>query len=223
MTDSSPLLHIIARVMRVFFSLLYHTFAWTYDFVAACVSLGKWHEWVACILPEIEGPRVLEFGHGPGHLQAALAAKGIKHCGIDASPQMGMIASRRLRNIHGGLPIVRGYTQALPFPENTFDQIGSTFPSEYILDPRTIEEAFRVLVPGGKCIILPTAWITGNRWFEKAAAWLFKVTGQSQEWVSGYLKHFIQVGFEVKIKKIRKKTWSVNLIILEKPGRQSPI
>jgi len=206
--------------MRVFFSLLYHQFAWTYDFVAACVSLGKWNEWTASVLPEIEGPLVLELGHGPGHLQAQFAARGIKHFGIDASPQMGVIASRRLRKINVVPPIVRGCTQHLPFPEAAFHQVATTFPSEYILDPRTIKETFRVLVPGGKWVILPSAWITGNHWIERTAAWLFKVTGQSQEWEAVYLKPFITAGFDLKPKQIRENNWSINLIIAEKPGKK---
>jgi ubiquinone/menaquinone biosynthesis C-methylase UbiE len=222
MTKPSFHHRLYARVMRVFFSLLYHTFAWTYDFVAAVVSLGNWKKWIMCILPEIKGPQVLELGHGPGHLQVQFANQGIRHFGIDASPQMGLIAYKLLRKNIGEPPIARAYAQSLPFPGGTFHHVVATFPSEYILNPYTIKEAFRVLVPGGKFVILPTARITGNRWIEQAAAWLFKVTGQSPDWDDVYLKPYLQAGFDPKIKKVKTQSWSILLVIAEKPGINSP-
>ncbi len=59
-------------LLRFFFRLLYHQFAFTYDLVAATVSLGRWKDWVLSVVPFIEGTRILEIGHGPGHLQRAL-------------------------------------------------------------------------------------------------------------------------------------------------------
>ena len=63
--------------LRFFFHLLYHQFAWTYDWVAAGVSLGRWNEWVRSILPYMQEGRILELGHGPGHLQAELLKTGL--------------------------------------------------------------------------------------------------------------------------------------------------
>ncbi|NMC80811.1 MAG: hypothetical protein GYA59_15725, partial [Chloroflexi bacterium] len=37
--------------LKVFFDLLYHSFAWTYDGVAAVVSLGRWKGWVYSVIP----------------------------------------------------------------------------------------------------------------------------------------------------------------------------
>ena len=75
------------RFLRFFFHQLYHGFAWTYDFVAASVSIGRWRGWVLTALPYLEGPRVLELGHGPGHLQLALFESGLAPLGLDASRQ----------------------------------------------------------------------------------------------------------------------------------------
>ena len=61
-------MNLIQRFMRFFFHLLYHPFAFTYDLVAATVSFGDWKNWVYSILPFINGTRILELGHGPGHL-----------------------------------------------------------------------------------------------------------------------------------------------------------
>jgi ubiquinone/menaquinone biosynthesis C-methylase UbiE len=69
-------MNIIQRFMRVFFHLLYHPFAFTYDLVAAVVSFGHWKDWGMTVLPFIEGTRILELGHGPGHLQRACLRTG---------------------------------------------------------------------------------------------------------------------------------------------------
>ena len=84
----------LAASLNTFFHLLYHQFAWTYDWVAAIVSLGRWKDWISATLPYLDGPLVLEIGHGPGHLQVALQAKGIQAVGLDASAQMGRQADR---------------------------------------------------------------------------------------------------------------------------------
>ena len=62
---------LIQILLQPIFHLLYHQFAWTYDFVAAFVSLGRWQDWVDAVVPFMSG-RVLEIGFGPGHLQELL-------------------------------------------------------------------------------------------------------------------------------------------------------
>lgn len=166
---------LIRRFMGLFFRLLYHPFAWSYDLVAAVVSLGKWQRWVRAVLPWITGPNVLELGFGPGHLQKELLKQNLRVCGLDESNQMIRIASRRLGN-HRRL--ARGHAQNLPFPDNYFHTVVSTFPARYIFDPQTAEETFRVLVPGGKLVVLLAAWITGDSLAERAMRSLFQFTGQ---------------------------------------------
>jgi len=181
------------------------------------VSLGNWKRWGKAILPEITGPRVLELGHGPGHLQDELNELSLNHVGIDESMQMGIITSRRFKKRGMNARIVRGVTQYLPFPDDVFDQVVSVFPSEYIFFTGTISEAYRVLKPGGKLIILPSAWIEGDSILEKTADWLFRITGQAQIWNDSFLIPFIQAGFNVKTKTMKGPSWSVILVIAEKP------
>ena len=64
---------LMTRFLRFFFRHFYHEFAWTYDFVAAVVSIGRWNQWIDSALPFVQGRRVLEIGHGPGHLQEHLS------------------------------------------------------------------------------------------------------------------------------------------------------
>jgi len=193
----------LPRFLRFFFHHFYHSLAWTYNLVAAIVSLGRWNKWVRSILLYIEGTSVLELGHGPGHLQLALHGRRIHAIGLDESRQMGRQASRRLRR-HGQTPrLVRAWSQALPFGGN-FDTVVATFPTEYIIDPQTLAEVWRVLLPDGKLVVLPGAWIGGKSLLESIARWLFKVTGQGEEiraslW-DRFKKPFERAGFQVEVR-----------------------
>ena len=80
------------RLVKLGFQLLYHEFAFTYDAVAWLVSLGQWQAWGRTALDRVRGLRVLEIGHGPGHLLIALARSGRRPIGIDLSPQMIRLA-----------------------------------------------------------------------------------------------------------------------------------
>jgi ubiquinone/menaquinone biosynthesis C-methylase UbiE len=205
--------------LRVFFYLLYHQLAWTYDWVAAVVSIGAWQNWVLSVLPYLEEGRCLELGHGPGHLQQALWDKkdaSLAVFGLDASPQMGRIANRRLKRSGVSPNLVNGFAQNLPFPEGTYRCVVATFPTEYIFNPSTLAEIHRVLAPGGRLVVLTSAFITGQRQREKTAAWLFKVTGQSSPLDRRLLEPARQAGFRVRVEEIKLNTSVVILCIAEK-------
>ena len=94
--------------LRVFFKLLYHQFAFTYDLVAAAVSFNRWKDWVMEVIPFIEGTRILEIGHGPGHLQRVLLSRNLVAVGIDESSQMGRLTKHRT---DGSAHLTRGLAQ----------------------------------------------------------------------------------------------------------------
>ena len=196
--------------MRFFFNLLYHPFAFTYDLVAWVVSFGKWNDWVLSIFPHLEGTRILELGHGPGHLQRFLLDRGLSPVALDESTQMGRIAKRRLGTKH---KLSRGLAQSLPFASASFDTVVSTFPSEYIFDPRTLAEINRVLVQDGKLIVLPAAFPSNG--FLK---WLYKVTGESPEALDDVLKErlktpFVRAGFEVEMKLVEMTSSTLVMLL----------
>ena len=214
---------ILRRLLRIFFYHFYHSLAWTYDIVAATVSIGKWKRWVLAAMPYIEGPAVLELGHGPGHLQVAAQQQGLQIVGLDESRQMSRQAANRLRR-NGFIPhLVSGYAQDLPFPA-CFNTVVSTFPSEYIVDRRTLGEAYRVLVPGGRLIVLPMAWIGGNAPPERAAAWLFRVTGESAEDRSSFEQKikvpFSEAGFRVDVELLSVGGSTLLFVLARKPAPQ---
>jgi ubiquinone/menaquinone biosynthesis C-methylase UbiE len=203
-------MNLLHRFMRVFFDLLYHAFAFAYDLVAAVVSFGRWRDWVLSVIPFIEGTRILELGHGPGHLQQALTTLRLDSVAVDESASMGRLARRRLGGSHR---LARALAQKIPFASESFDAIISTFPSEYIFDMQTLSEAHRVLRSRGRLIVLPVAFPTSG--FLK---WLYKVTGQSPAALDDIIKNkfkqpFTQAGFSVEIKTVDLKS-STLLIIL---------
>jgi ubiquinone/menaquinone biosynthesis C-methylase UbiE len=165
--------------LRVFFSLLYHQFAWAYDWVADVVSLGMWKGWIFTILPSLASSNVLELGPGSGHLMLAMRDKFDQAFGIEASPEMARIAARRLKKKGHNPKLVIGESQHLPYGNESFQQIVTTFPSEYIKEGSTHEEIWRVLQNPGELLILPAAWINGESLIERFAAWLFRVTAQT--------------------------------------------
>jgi ubiquinone/menaquinone biosynthesis C-methylase UbiE len=212
---------LLFHLLRLFFYLLYHPLAWTYDWVAAIVSLGAWQKWVFSIIPYIQGAPILELGYGPGHLQKVLWKNaGFKPLvfGLDASSQMARIARRNLRRAGISPNQMIGYAQSLPFPANSFQTVAATFPTEYIFHPSTLAEVYRILEPGGRLVVLTSAVITGSRRLEKTAAWLFKVTHQSSLWESRLLEPARQVGFRAKVEEQQLKSGLLIYVIAEKPG-----
>jgi ubiquinone/menaquinone biosynthesis C-methylase UbiE len=211
------------RFMRLFFRLLYHQMAWTYDLVAAVVSIGRWRKWIQAVLPYTGDGRILEIGHGPGHLQAELRRLGRQVYGLDASPQMGRQAYHRIRRMKEKPLLVNGYAQFLPFPDRSFHSAVATFPSEFIASPQTIGEVYRVLIPGGAFTILPLALITGSSLPDRLARTLFRITSQTptedvEQMRRIIMEHFPASPFEVSTEVLHQPGSSLLLVHARKPS-----
>ena len=211
-----PAFNFPTRFLRFFFYLIYQPMAWSYDLVAWLVSLGQWKSLVFSTLPWLPGPRILELGHGPGHLQAALHQAGFIAFGLDESRQMGRLAGKRLAKAGINSHLARGFAQHLPYPVSSFDQVVSTFPSEYLFQDDTLGEAWRVLRPFGRLVVLPVAWIRSQRLLGRLAAWLFRVTGQAEAWNTVMGDQLRQAGFVVEEKRITLPQSEVVLLIAQK-------
>jgi ubiquinone/menaquinone biosynthesis C-methylase UbiE len=215
-------MRLIRAALRLFFDLLYHQFAWSYDLVAGTVSLGRWQAWIMTSLPYIQGERVLELGHGPGHLQRRLLAMGRNPVGLDESRQMGLQARKRLiRSGEKKNRLVRGLAEALPFPQNSFETVIATFPSDYIFNPMTLAEVHRTLVAGGRFVLLPVAWITGMGLLERFLAWVFRVTGQAPDTPIDVLSEqikpvFQSAGFRILIEPVVVRRSTVLIVLATK-------
>lgn len=172
--------HLWRKLVRFGFRLLYNELAWTYDIVSWLVSLGEWRAWQLAALPYVQGPHVLEIGHGPGHMLRALEAAGYEVVGLDLSAFMGRMAQKRLQREDLPARLVRAKVQALPLATAVFDTILSTFPTEYIVDPVMLAEAKRVLKPDGGLVIVPEGHLTSGGWSRRVIGWLFRITSQRE-------------------------------------------
>jgi ubiquinone/menaquinone biosynthesis C-methylase UbiE len=215
--QASRKIKFLSRLLRTFFSLLYHQFAWTYDWVAAVVSLGMWKKWVLSVMPSLSGARILEMGHGPGHLMLALQQASKDVIGLDRSPQMSRIAAHRLGKNQFPKKLILGQAEALPLPADSLDHIVSTFPSEYIFNARTLSEAYRVLKPSGTLVIIPFARITGKNLFHRTAAWLFHITGESPDPDHLNLSPLAEAGFVANSERLKLPSSTVLMICAQKP------
>jgi ubiquinone/menaquinone biosynthesis C-methylase UbiE len=167
-------------LLRLFFRLLYNEFAWSYDLVAWLASFGQWKAWGRSTIPHLSGERVLDLGHGPGHLLVALSEQGFSPVGLDLSPHMGRRARRRMRGADRCIPLLQGRAQALPFRATCFDTVVTTFPAEFIVDPVTMGEVARVLAPGGRLTAAASVRFEGPGVAACLLRGLYRVTGQHE-------------------------------------------
>lgn len=190
------------------------------------------------VIPFIEGKRVLEIGHGPGHLQRVLLSRNLFAVGIDESAQMGRLAKRNLTRRSSSLRLsqqanfpslsqldytqihlARGMAQQLPFRDESFDTVVATFPTEYITDPGTLAEVKRCLSNEGRFIVLPVAWPK-----TRILDLLFKVTNQAPtealEMVKSKLREpFAGAGFETEVRTLDVQSGILLLVLARKPAR----
>jgi SAM-dependent methyltransferase len=143
---------------KALFETLYRN-KYLYRFASTVPFAGQWRTWQRLVLPRLQGHDVLELGCGLGDLLADMLAAGYACQAIEHSPQMLKAARQTLARRQLGSPglILQGSAQHLPFPASSFDNVVSTFPSEYIYDPDTISEIARVLRPGGHLIVVEGA------------------------------------------------------------------
>jgi ubiquinone/menaquinone biosynthesis C-methylase UbiE len=196
--------------------LLYGRMAWLFDFVAHRVSGGKWEAWGRSSLPYLQGERVLELAHGPGHLLLALAGAGYRPVGIDRSSQMGRQAARRLRRAGVRVPLVRCEAQALPFRAGVFDEVVATFPTDYIFDARTLEEAARVTAARGRLVVVVGAQPEGPEPDRPFIAWLSTILAPDGSAADGGESVFERAGLQARIELAAVGEGMAVLVVAEK-------
>lgn len=185
-----------------------------------------------------EGSAVLDVGCGNGRLLDFLGSKkNINYTGIDSSQELINIAQKERGN--KGI-FIHANALSLPFGDNMFDTVLSIavlhhIPSKKFRDT-FIEEAYRVLKPGGTLIL--TTWNTWQWRFFKIhfAHILRKLTFRSQldfgdtifsfgktknqRFVHAFTKRDLkklltQHGFNVSsVKEVRRKSGYANLVMI---------
>jgi SAM-dependent methyltransferase len=98
---------------------------------------------------------ILDVACGPGIVTAPIAAKARAVVAFDLTPEMLQQARERcgkarLKNV----TFQRGSATALPFPDCSFDGVVTRLSVHHFEAPgRVVDEMFRVLKPGGKCVL----------------------------------------------------------------------
>ncbi len=162
---------------------------------------------------DVQGKRILDIGSGEGRFTRQLAERGADVIGLEPTPKLREQAEKI-----GGATYIEGQGEKLPFDDKTFDAV--LFYLVLIdIEPfePALEEAFRVLKPGGRCIVVNSTSMNtaSNRLWERnndgrRSAWLVEHYGTRQrviaEWngirvnnyhrpLSTYFRAFLVTGF----------------------------
>jgi ubiquinone/menaquinone biosynthesis C-methylase UbiE len=78
---------------------------------------------IASFLAPVEGKTILDVGTGTGRAALALAARGARVTGVDASAEMLAVAARRAAEASLAVTFVRGDAHGLEFPDCAFDAV----------------------------------------------------------------------------------------------------
>jgi ubiquinone/menaquinone biosynthesis C-methylase UbiE len=108
----------------------------------------------------------LEIGPGPGFLAVELArlvGRNGRVSVLDKNPAMLAMTERRAQqqDVVERVELHESDAATLPFADSTFDFVVASQIYEYVTDiQQALDEAFRVLRPGGRLIIIDTDWDT---------------------------------------------------------------
>jgi ubiquinone/menaquinone biosynthesis C-methylase UbiE len=159
-----------------------------------------------CILMlagSVNGQRVLDLGCGDGLLVASLASQQAQVVGIDVDHTALQVARSRIDGAGvASTHLVEGRIERLPFPDSTFDIVAGVTVLCLVSDrSAAVQEAARVLCPGGRLIIGDlgrwSAWAARRR----IKGWLgSRLWRAAHFWTAGELAHLIeQAGFSVEV------------------------
>jgi ubiquinone/menaquinone biosynthesis C-methylase UbiE len=143
---------------------------------------------------------------------------------------MGRQAQRRLRKKQLPANLIRAKVQELPLQTAVFHTVLSTFPTDYIVDPESLAEIYRVLREDGRLIVVPEGHLTGHGLRHRLIDWLFRITGQrsgtfsvdeAHHWPdpdlwAPFRQRFAAAGFRVTIEQIQLERSAVTVFIAEK-------
>jgi len=209
-------------LVQLGFHLLYYQLAWTYELVAWSVSFGQWADWRRLALLFMQPGRTLELAYGSGVFFMDMLKAGNRPVGIDLSPYMARQAGRRLGRHSFAIPLGRARAQALPFPSNVFANVVATFPSDYMLEPQTLAEIYRVMQEpvstraGGRLIIVAEGQLRGPWPIRPFIDWLYKITNQRSIPPAKPLRLLTAHNFEARWQTVEHEGARARLLVANK-------
>lgn len=112
--------------------------------------------------------------------------------------------------------MVRGRAQSLPFADEFFRAVVSTFPTNFIVQETTLHEIWRVLKPGSALIIVPNGVLVGGGILKAFIEWLYRVTGQRGGSMEVFKHYFQGYGFTTEIVNVNCPRSVATVIICHK-------
>lgn len=223
-TRSNPTLleYVAARLYGWACERLYHEFAWSYDAISCLVSAGRWNAWRRAALAHVMGPSVLELGFGTGDLLIQLAGQYRHVHGIDLSPQMHNVAAKKVRRFGQSVQRCRAQAENLPYADASFNTIVSTFPAPYILEPSTLHECARVLVPSEahttdelSRLVIIGLWVTPRtaRWLQHIPVFFGQPDSAS---IQQLAQPFLEAGLRPTFKMVHDTWADVSVTLAER-------
>lgn len=135
---------------------LFSRIAPKYDVMNNLVSLGIQKRWRRIFFKKLavsRNDRCLDLCCGTGDMTIGLARRAGNIVGLDFNQEMMQVAQKKIMaaNLQGSIQLVQGDAMALPFRDQSFDCITICFGLRNVPNAgKTIQEAYRVLKPGGK-------------------------------------------------------------------------
>lgn len=142
---------------------VFHSVAARYDIMNDLMSFGihrLWKRYTIEMSAARPGQTILDIAGGTGDLTmkfARIVGDQGKVVLADINDSMLLVGRDKLldHGYAGNIDYVQANAEALPFAENTFDCITISFGLRNVTDKaKALESMFRVLKPGGRCLVL---------------------------------------------------------------------
>ncbi len=132
----------------------------SYDRLCRLLGMGdRMRAFEVRAIGPVAGKRVLEVGCGTGELLRSVARDSTAARLVGLDPDQGMIeqAGAKFRAAGIRAELLRGYAEALPFPDGSFDVVLSSLMFHHLDGPTkraALREWRRMLAPGGVLVLV---------------------------------------------------------------------
>lgn len=111
------------------------------------------------------GGRLVDVGCGPGGVLRVAARRGVRATGVDPSAAMRRLARWSTPpGLRGAIELRDGTAESLPLDDGTADAVVALHSAHHWTDPSAgFGEARRVLVPGGRLVVVERLEVEGRR------------------------------------------------------------